>query len=154
LPAQTAPATCTKPTTPPGLVTPGFADITTLAQALLNNGRSVQQGFNFFGRYHIPTTPLTVFGIFQLFEPNTNVQKNPFDFERWVVGVSYQYNEYLRFALDSDNLDFYHSQFNFPTTEAKSFNSAAAFTPLSKTSIKDVVPRDIHALFLHVEFTY
>jgi len=154
LPAQTAPATCTSPKTPPGLGTPGFADITTLAQALLNNGRSEQEGFDFFGRYHIPTTPLTVFGIFQLFQPNTKVQKDPFDFQRWVVGVSYQYNEYLRFAIDSDNLDYYQGQFNFPTAYAKSFNSAATFTPLSKTFIHDVVPQDIHAWFLHVEFDY
>lgn len=154
LPTQTAPATCTNPKIPPGLGTPGFADITTLAQALLNNGRSVQEGFDFFGRYHIPTTPLTVFGIFQLFEPNTNVQKDPFDFQRWIVGVSYQYNEYLRLAIDGDNLDFYHGQFNFPTPYAKSFNSAASFTPLSKNFINDVVPRDIHAFFLHLEFDY
>jgi hypothetical protein len=154
LPAQTAPNTCTNPKTPPGLGTPGFADITTLAQALLNNGRSDQEGFDFFGRYHIPTTPLTVFGIFQWFLPNTQVDKDPFDFQRWIVGVSYQYNEYLRFSIDSDNLDFYHGQFNFPAAYAKSFNSAAVFTPLSKNSIADVVPRDIHAFFLHVEFDY
>jgi hypothetical protein len=154
LPAQTAPNSCTSPKTPPGLGTPGFADITTLAQALLNNGRSQQSGFDFFGRYHIPTTPLTVFGIFQWFQPNTQVDKDPFDFQRWVVGVSYQYNEYLRLAVDSDNLDFYQGQFNFPTAYAKSFNPAAAFTPLSKKSIADVVPRDIHAIFLHVEFDY
>jgi hypothetical protein len=154
LPAQTAPATCTNPKTPPGLASPGFADITTLAQALLNNGRSVQEGFDFFGRYHIPTTPLTIFGIFQWFQPNTNVQKDPFDFQRWIVGVSYQYNEYLRLSIDSDNLDFYQGQFNFPTAYAKSFNSAAVFTPLSKTFISNVVPRDIHAFFLHVEFDY
>jgi len=154
LPAQTAPNSCTSPKTPPGLGTPGFADITTLAQALLNNGRSVQEGFAFFGRYHIPTTPLTLFGIFQLFQPNTNVSTDPFDFQRWIVGVSYQYNEYLRFAIDSDNLDFYHSQFAFPTAEALQFNSAAKFTPLSAKAIQNVVPRDIHAIFLHVEFDY
>ncbi len=154
LPAQSGSNTCTNPKTPPGLGTPGFADITTLAQALLNNGRSEQEGFDFFGRYHIPTTPLTIFGIFQLFQPNTNVQKDPFDFQRWVVGVSYQYNEYLRFAIDSDNLDFYEGQYNFPTAYAKSFNSGAAFTPLSKNFIADVVPRDIHAFFLHLEFDY
>jgi hypothetical protein len=154
LPAQNSPNSCTNPKQPPGLGTPGFADITTLAQALLNNGRSVQEGFDFFGRYHIPTTPLTVFGIFQLFQPNTQVTKNPFDFQRWIVGVSYQYNEYLRLAIDSDNLDFYEGQFAFPTAYAKSFNSAAAFTPLSKNFIKSVVPRDIHAVFLHLEFDY
>ena len=154
LPAQNSPNSCTNPKTPPGLGTPGFADITTLAQALLNNGRSVQEGFSFFGRYHIPTTPLTLFGIFQLFQPNTNVQKDPFDFQRWILGISYQYNEYLRFAIDSDNLDFYQGQFAFPTAYAKSFNSAATFTPLSKNFIQSVVPQDIHAFFLHVEFDY
>ena len=108
------------------------------------------------GRYHIPTTPLTLFGIFQLFQPNTNVAKDPFDFQRWVVGVSYEYNESLRFSLDSDNLDFYQGQGNFPVAEAKSFNSAAAFTPISLKQgfISDVVPRDIHSFFLHVEFDY
>jgi len=160
-PAQTGintttgqPYSCTNPKTPPGLSYPGYADFTTLAQALLNNGRSDQAGFDFFGRYHIPTTPLTVFGIFQWFLPNTKVNKDPFDFQRWIVGVSYQYNEYLRLAIDSDNLDFYHSQFDFPAAYAKSFNSTAVFTPLSKTFIKDVVPPDIHAIFLHVEFDY
>jgi hypothetical protein len=154
LPAQTGTNTCTNPKTPPGLGTPGFADTTTLAQALLNNGRSEQEGFAFFGRYRIPTTPVTLFGIFQLFQPNTNVAKDPFDFQRWVVGVSYQYNEYLRLAIDSDNLDFYEGQYNFPTAYAKSFNSGASFTPLSKSSIADAVPRNIHSLFLHVEFDY
>jgi hypothetical protein len=154
LPAQSGSNTCTNPKTPPGLGTPGFADITTLAQALLNNGRSEQEGFDFFGRYHIPTTPLTIFGIFQLFQPNTKVQKDPFDFQRWIVGISYEYNEFLHFSLDSDNLDFYQGQTPFPTAEAKSFNSAASFTPLSKNFIFSPVPRDIHALFLHVEFDY
>jgi hypothetical protein len=153
-PTQTAPNTCTSPKTPPGLGTPGFADTTTLAQALLNNGRSNQQGLDFFGHYHIPTTPLTVFGLFQWVLPNTKVGTNPFDFQRWVVGISYQYNEYLRFAIDSQNLDFYQSQFNFPRVEALRFNSAAKFTPLSKNFIADVVPRDIHAFYLDVEFDY
>jgi hypothetical protein len=154
LPAQTSPNSCTSPKTPPGLGTPGFADITTLYSALLNNGRANQQGFDFFGRYHIPTTPLTLFGIFQLFEPNTKVAVDPLDFQRWIVGVSYQYNEFLHFAVDSDNLDFYQNQFAFPTLYAKSFNSAAVFTPLSKNFIQSSVPRDIHAIFLHVEFDY
>ncbi len=154
LPAQTAPASCTKPATGTSLAAPGFADTTTLTQALLNNGRSNLEGFDFFGRYHIPSTPLTVFGLFQWALPNTKVSKDPLDFQRWVVGISYQYNEYLRFAIDSQNLDFYHGQFDFPTAEAQQFNSAARFTSFSKTSIKDVVPRDIHAFFLNVEFDY
>ena len=31
----------------------------TLATALLNNGRAVEQGFDVFGHLHIPETPLT-----------------------------------------------------------------------------------------------
>jgi hypothetical protein len=154
LPAQTGTNTCQNPKTPPGLGTPGFADTTTLAQALLNNGGSNLLGFDFFGHYHIPTTPLTIFGLFQWTLPNTKVNENPFDFQRWVVGISYQYNEYLRFAIDSQNLTFYHNQFAFPTAEALQFNSAAKYTPLSKNFIQDVVPRDIHAFFLNVEFDY
>jgi hypothetical protein len=141
---------CTGPT----VVNPGYADFTTLAQALLNNGRTTQQGFAFFGHYHIPTTPLTVFGMFNWWQPNTQVDVNPFDFQRWVLGVSYQYNEYLRFALDSQNAQYYHSQFNFPTAEALQFNSASKYSAFSTSSIHDVVPRDIHAFFLNVEFSY
>ena len=84
-----------------------------MTNAILNNGQSQELGFDFFGHYHIMHTPLTLFGMFQLWQPNTNVALNPLDFQRWVVGVSYQYNEYLRFAVDSQNLSYYHGQFAF-----------------------------------------
>jgi len=156
VPAQTGSASCTKPLTPPGLSYPGYADITTLAQALLNNGRAAEEGFAFFGHYHIPTTPLTVFGMYNLWQPNIHVNENPFDFERFVVGVAYQYNEYLRFALDSQNVLYYHSQFAFPVAEAKQFNSGAAFTPIATRSgfITGPVFPDMHAIFLNLEFSY
>ena len=84
---------------------------TALYQAYLNNGRAREIGVDFLGHYHIPGTKLTAFGMFQWFMPNDNVNENPLDFMRFVAGVSYQYNEYLRFALDSQNLLFYHDQF-------------------------------------------
>jgi hypothetical protein len=49
---------------------------------------------------------------------------NPLDFQRFVVGVAYQYNEYLRFAVDSQNLSFYHKQFGIPVGTAGGFGYA------------------------------
>ncbi len=135
---------------------PGFSDVTTLSQALLNNGRAAEEGFAFFGHYHIPTTPVTLFGMFNWWQPNIHVSKNPFDFQRFVVGAAYQYNEYLRFAIDTQNVLYYHSQFAFPVKEAEQFNSAAKFSPQATKSgfITGPVFPDMHAIFLNVEFSY
>jgi hypothetical protein len=136
-------------------------------QAFLNNGRAREVGFDFLGHYHIPGTKLTAFGLFQWFLPNDNVQENPLDFQRFVVGVSYQINEYLRIALDSQNLLFYHDQFGMPVSELKKFNyvPGSSFNgqtlpgnnkvPSSLgTVIPNLVPRDTHAFFLNLEFAY
>ncbi len=132
---------------------------TALYQAFLNNGRAREIGWDFFGHYHIPGTKLTAFGMFQWFLPNDNVQKDPLDFQRFVVGMSYQYNEYIRFALDSQNLLFYHSQFGVPIPYASTFNYPAGGTfngrKLPKTgTIPNTVPNDMHAIFLNIEFAY
>jgi hypothetical protein len=136
-------------------------------QAFLNNGRSRQVGFDFLGHYHIPGTKLTAFGLFQWFLPNDNVREDPLDFQRFVVGVSYQFNEYLRIALDSQNLLFYHDQFGIPISELARSN----YVPGSKfngqilpgnskvpsslgSTIPNLVPRDTHAFFLNLEFAY
>jgi len=105
--------------------------------------------------------------MFQWFLPNDNVQKDPLDFQRFVAGLSYQYNEYLRFALDSQNLLFYHKQFGLTPAQAKSFNYSPGGTfngqLLPKTittptslngEIPFLVPRDTHSLFFNVEFSY
>src|SRR4029077_14802521 len=73
-----------------------FGPQTALYTAFLNNGRARELGWDAFGHFHIPGTKLTAFGMFQWFLPNDNVAKNPLDFQRFVAGVSYQYNEYLR----------------------------------------------------------
>jgi hypothetical protein len=136
-----------------------FGPQTALYQAFLNNGRAREIGWDFFGHYHIPGTKLTAFGMFQWFLPNDNVQKDPLDFQRFVAGVSYQYNEYLRFALDSQNLLFYHDQFGVPISYAKKFNYVPGSTfngrklPATGT-IPNTVPLDTHAIFLNIEFAY
>ena len=50
---------------------------------------------------------------------------DPLDFYRWVFGISYQYNEYLRFAIDSQNISYYHSQEAIPIAALKPFGYVA-----------------------------
>jgi hypothetical protein len=144
---------------------------TAVYQAILNNGRADQLGVDFLGHYHIPGTKLTAFGLFQWLMPNDNVRgANPLDFQRVIAGVSYQYNEYLRFALDSQNILFYHSQESMPIASAASYNYIPGGTfngrllPARQTKAKTpfaydgtipfLVPRDTHAIFLNMEFSY
>ncbi len=123
----------------------------TLATALLNNGRAVEQGYDIFGHLHIPQTPFTLFGLFEWFQPNTHVDVNPFDFQRWVAGVSYQYNEFLLFAIDSQNMLYYHDNFAFSHSYANTF-SKGAFSPTG--SVANSVFRDGHSIWLNAEFNF
>ena len=137
-----------------------FGPQTAIYQAILNNGRARQWGLDLLGHYHIPGTKLTVFGMYQWFLPNDQVEApDPLDFQRFIAGLSYQYNEYIRFALDSQNLLFYHSQESISTAYASGFgySPGGKFNGwlLPKTgSIPNVVPRDTHAIFANVEFVY
>jgi hypothetical protein len=124
----------------------------TLATALLSNGRAVEQGYDFFGHLHIPNTPFTFFGMFEWFEPNTHVNVNPFDFQRWIAGISYQYNEFLRFSLNTQNLSYYHQNFAFSEAYANKF--APAFSAPGAKTVANSVFRDDHSLFLNLEFNY
>jgi hypothetical protein len=118
-----------------------------MVHGILDNGEAEQRGYAIFGHYHIPRTPLTLFGLFQQFWPNTKVDKDPIDFIRLVGGVAYQYNEFVRFALSSQNLMYYHRQFTFPASEAAKF-------PMPANDVPNAVPGDIHAIFLNVEFSF
>jgi hypothetical protein len=138
-----------------------FGPQTAIYQAMLNNGRTRQIGFDFFGHYLIPGTKLTAFGMFQWLLPNDHITENPLDFQRFIAGISYQYNEYLRIALDSQNLLFYHGQFGIPVSKAATFNYVPGSTlngrllPLTPSFvIPTLVPRDQHAVFLNMEFAY
>jgi hypothetical protein len=133
---------------------------TAVYRAILQNGRERNIGVDFFGHFNIPNTKFSVFGMFQWFMPNDNIQKDPLDFQRFVVGVAYQFNEYLRFAIDSQNLSYYHSQFGIPVGTAEGFGYATgAFNGRQLPSIKtftipNLVPRDTHSVFANVEFAY
>ena len=129
-----------------------YANNATLATALLNNGRAVEQGYDVFGHLHIPNTPFSLFGMFEWFQPNTHVDVNPFDFQRWVAGISYQYNEFLRFAIDSQNMLYYHENFAFPVAYANKF-APETYTKGTK-SVANSVFRDGHSFWLNAEFNF
>jgi hypothetical protein len=137
----------------------GFGAQTGAWNAILNNGSARQIGFDMFGHYSIPDTPFTLFGMFQWLMPNDKVNPNPLDFQRFVAGVSYRYDEYLRFALSSQNIIFYHNQLSLPVSYLERFD----YAPGSKLNgillpatgdIPFLVPRDTHSIFANVEFAY
>lgn len=133
---------------------------TAIYRAILQNGRERNLGVDFFGHFNIPNTKLSLFGMFQWFMPNDKITKDPLDFQRFVVGIAYQYNEYLRFAIDSQNLSFYHNQFGIPVGIAQSFGYAPGtfngrqLPSLKGYTIPNLVPSDTHAVFANVEFAY
>src|ERR1700691_5108899 len=121
--------------------------------AILNSGQSRQIGWDMFGHFHIPGTALTPFGMFQWVLPNDEVTPgDSLDFMRFVVGVSYQYNEFLRFALDNQNVTYYHDQMSIPVTQLEKYDyvpgSKLNGQLLPKTgSIPNLVPTDTHLIF-------
>jgi hypothetical protein len=124
-----------------------FADFDKMVKAIQNNDRTTQQGVDVFGHVDIVDTPFSVFGLWQLFYPNTQVHTNPLDFQRIVGGFGYKYSSYLRLALDVQYLQYLHSsQFTFPVSEGKQFGLTAP--------VKDAVPSNILAVFMNVEFNY
>ena len=125
-----------------GLGPTPFKDFDAMVKAIQDNQSTTQQGFDVLGHVDIPSTPFSLFGLYQRFLPNTKVDKNPLDFQRYVAGVGYKYSKYLRFALDLQELDYYHEQFDFPA----SFGL--------KSNVKNAVPDGIRTVFLNVEFTY
>ncbi|MGH9829648.1 MAG: hypothetical protein ACREDR_41045, partial [Blastocatellia bacterium] len=99
------------------------------------------------------------FGMYQWFMPNDKANPDPLDFQRFIAGVSYQYNEYLRFAVDSQNVLFYHNQQADSVSSLRQFNYVPGASLngrlLPKTgSIPFLVPRDTHSIFLNAEFNY
>ncbi len=113
---------------------PTYGYLVSEASGILTSSAQ-QRGFDFFGHYNIPHSPFSLFGLYQYFQPNINVNKDPLDFERIVGGISYKYDKYLEFALDSQNLIFTHSQFTY-------------------SGIPNAVPNNVNALFLNAEFNY
>jgi hypothetical protein len=148
-------------TTPCYNVFGSYGPQTAVYRAILQNGRERNIGADFFGHFNIPNTKLSVFGMFQWFMPNDHFdQPDPLDFQRFIIGVSYQYNEYLRFAVDSQNLSFYHDQLGTQVGTAESFGytpntfNGRQLPSLKNFVIPNLVPSDTHSIFANVEFAY
>src|SRR5215469_5086302 len=118
-----------------------YFNFSQMAAGFLNNGRNTQSGFDLMGHYHIPKTPFTAFGLWSLWQPNTKVQDNPLDFQRYVIGVQWQINEFVRVALDSQNLSYYHSQHDVSQAYVDSF-VPGIFKKPGTAQVVDAVPWD------------
>ena len=129
-----------------------YAPFNSMTAALLSGTHTNQRGFDFFGHARIGKSPFYLFGMFEQFNPNTQVTTNPLDFRTVVGGISYKYGKYWQFALDSQNIIYYHNQFTFPASELAKFNpSLAAQYP---NGIPNAVPGDSNAIFFNVLFNY
>jgi hypothetical protein len=136
-----------------GLGPSPFATFDTLAKAILAGDKTRQQGFDFFGHARLGKSNFSLFGMYQYFQPNTQISgTNPLDFERIVGGVSYHFNEHFEFSVDSQNLKYVHSQFTMPASQIATFNPALAAA--NPNGIANAVPQDTNAIFLNLLFNY
>ncbi len=131
-------------------VTP-YANMTALAKSFMGSSTK-QEGYDFFGHVDIPSTKLALFGLYQNFQPNTNVHNDPFDFQRAVIGVAYRANKNLRFAVDNQDLIYTNKQSSYPSTDIVNFNPALAAA--NPNGIANPNPPDTKAMFVHMEFTF
>jgi uncharacterized coiled-coil protein SlyX len=135
-----------------GLGPTPYATFNSMAAALLAGSHTNQQGLNLFGHARIAKSPFYLFGILEQFQPNTNVNHDPLDFRTIIAGISYKYTKYWEFALDTQNVVFYHNQFTFPASQLAKFNpSLAAANP---NGIPNAVPSNTHAIFFNILFNY
>lgn len=135
-----------------GLGPTQYAPFNSLTAALLGGVRTNQRGYDFFGHARLAKSPFYLFGMFEQFNPNTHVTTNPLDFRTVIGGISYKYTKYWQFALDSQNVIYYHKQFTFPAAELAKFSqSLAASNP---NGIANAVPDSSNAIFFNVLFNY
>ena len=129
-----------------------YAPFNSMTAALLGGVHTNQRGYDFFGHARLGKSPFYLFGMFEQFNPNTHVTTNPLDFRTVVGGISYKYTKYWQFALDNQNVIYYHKQFAFPAAELATFSqSLAASNP---NGIANAVPDSSNAIFFNVLFNY
>ena len=129
-----------------------FAGMSNLAAAILAGAHTRQKGFDVFSHAAIPNSKFVLFGMYEFFQPNTNIPSNPIDFDRVVGGIGYTYNKHLRFALDSQNVLYRHRQFTYPASDLAQFSSKLA--KANPKGIANAVPPNVQAIFLNMEFAF
>jgi hypothetical protein len=135
-----------------GLGPTPYAAFSDLAGAILSGTSTKQRGFDFFGHARLGKSHFYLFGMFEQFNPNTNVDNNPIDFRTIIGGISYKYGKYWQFAIDSKNIQYYHSQFTFPAAQLAVFSpSVAAKYP---NGIPNAVPDNTNQVSFNILFNY
>jgi hypothetical protein len=135
-----------------GLGPTPYAAFSDMAGALLSGTSTKQRGFDFFGHARLGRSHFYLFGMFEQFNPNTNVDNDPLDFRTIIGGISYKYGKYWQFALDSKNIIYYHSQFTFPVAQLSLFSpSIAAKYP---SGIPNAVPDNTNQVSFNVLFNF
>ncbi len=74
-------------------------------------------------------------------QPNDKFAADPLDFQRFILGLSHQYNEYLRFALDSQNFSYYHGQQSIPIKTLTPFGYSRAASSTASCCPRPAVSR-------------
>lgn len=129
-----------------------YAGFSALASAILGSDHTNQLGLIGFGHLQPGNSPFTLFGMVHYFQPNIKVNNDPIDFYRIIGGVSYKVNKSVRFALDSQNVIYYHRQYTFPHSELVGLNSGTAAK--YPNGIANAVPANIQSLFFNLEFSF
>lgn len=135
-----------------GLGTTIFNGMDNVIKAIQGTDRTKQKGYNVFGHLQLGKSPFQLFGWFQNFHPNTEAKENPADFNRIIGGIQYRASNRLRFAFNAQNLIFTHSQFTMPAADIAPFSTSLANA--NPNGIANVVPPDIQAFFINMEFSF
>jgi len=91
-------------------VTP-YAGAAALSQAALAGTQGRQRGYALFGRADVPHSKVAIFGLWNYFQPNTNVADDVLDFDRLVAGAAYRFNRNVRLAVSSQNENYRRGPF-------------------------------------------
>jgi hypothetical protein len=87
------------------------------------NPTAIGQGFDVFGHLNIFDYPFSLFGMWQRWYPNLDVSSDPLDFDRFVFGVAWTAQPWLRLALDTQNLVYLHSGPTVPAATTSLFTN-------------------------------
>jgi len=87
-----------------GTSIPAYNTVATTFVPSATSGGTWYSGYDAFGQAPIGNSPFSVFGIWQLIQPNTNFGSNPLDVQRIIGGLEYKVNKQVRIAATSQNL--------------------------------------------------
>ena len=136
-----------------GSPTGAFVNLGDMASGVFNGRNTKQQGFDVYGHIKLGPSKWDLFGLYQDWQPNTNIAQDPFDFRRTVLGLSYTVNKNVRLALDNQNVLYKRDQFTYPAAAFATFAPAATAAKYP-AGVPNAVPKSVKAVFLNMEFTF